>query len=156
MNQEAGRTFQYDSKGQSHKFIFNHNMYIVEMCINYSLQLIKFLQVATHTSSLAWRIPRADEPGGLQSMGLQKVKHNWETNTLTFHFSQEKKKLSIFCSYSNKLRLPCWDLLGLYLALHGLSFCGFFSKCLCCHQSYSWSLLKTCPPATLAGLSIHL
>ena len=28
--------------------------------------------MATHSSSLAWRIPWAEEPGGLQSMGLQK------------------------------------------------------------------------------------
>ena len=30
-------------------------------------------KMATHSSSLAWRIPRTEEPGGLQSMGLQKV-----------------------------------------------------------------------------------
>ena len=32
---------------------------------------------ATHSSILAWRIPRTEEPGGLQSMGLQRVGHNW-------------------------------------------------------------------------------
>ena len=31
---------------------------------------------ATHSSILAWRIPRTEEPGGLQSMELQKVRHN--------------------------------------------------------------------------------
>ena len=29
---------------------------------------------ATHSSILAWRIPRTKEPGGLQSMGLQRVR----------------------------------------------------------------------------------
>ena len=29
--------------------------------------------MATHSSILAWRIPWAEEPGGLQSMGLQRV-----------------------------------------------------------------------------------
>ena len=29
--------------------------------------------MATHSSILAWRIPRTGEPGGLQSMGLQRV-----------------------------------------------------------------------------------
>ena len=29
--------------------------------------------VATHPSVLAWRIPRTEEPGGLQSIGLQRV-----------------------------------------------------------------------------------
>ena len=31
---------------------------------------------ATHSSILAWRIPRTEEPGGLQSMGLQRVEHD--------------------------------------------------------------------------------
>ena len=39
--------------------------------------------MATHSSNLAWRIPRAEEPGGLQSMSLQRVGHDWATNTLT-------------------------------------------------------------------------
>ena len=31
--------------------------------------------VATHSSVLAWRIPGTEEPGGLQSMGLHRVRH---------------------------------------------------------------------------------
>ena len=31
---------------------------------------------ATHSSTLAWRIPWAEEPGGLQSTGLQRVRHD--------------------------------------------------------------------------------
>ena len=31
---------------------------------------------ATHSSILAWRIPRTEEPGGLQSMGSQRVGHD--------------------------------------------------------------------------------
>ena len=33
-------------------------------------------QMATHSSILAWRIPWMEEPGGLQSMQLQRVRHN--------------------------------------------------------------------------------
>ena len=33
-------------------------------------------EMATHSSILAWKIPWREEPGGLQSMGLQKVGHN--------------------------------------------------------------------------------
>ena len=36
-------------------------------------------EMATHSSILAWRIPWAEEPGGLQSMGLQRVRHDWAT-----------------------------------------------------------------------------
>ena len=37
--------------------------------------------MATHSSILAWKIPRKEEPGGLQSMGSQRVGHNRATNT---------------------------------------------------------------------------
>ena len=33
--------------------------------------------MATHSSTLAWKIPWTEEPGRLQSMGLQRVGHNW-------------------------------------------------------------------------------
>ena len=33
-------------------------------------------EMATHSSILAWRIPWMEEPGGLQSMGLQRVRHD--------------------------------------------------------------------------------
>ena len=34
-------------------------------------------EMATHSSTLAWRIPWREEPGRLQSMGLQRVGHDW-------------------------------------------------------------------------------
>ena len=33
-------------------------------------------EMATHSSVLAWKIPRTVEPGGLQSMGSHRVRHN--------------------------------------------------------------------------------
>ena len=33
-------------------------------------------EMATHSSILAWKVPRTEEPGGLQSMGLQRVSYN--------------------------------------------------------------------------------
>ena len=42
-------------------------------------------EMATHSSILAWRVPRSEEPGGLQSMS-HRVGHDWATNTFTFHF----------------------------------------------------------------------
>ena len=38
--------------------------------------------MATHSSTLFWRIPRTEEPGELQSMGSQRVGHNRAANTL--------------------------------------------------------------------------
>ena len=37
--------------------------------------------MANHSSILAWRIPRTEEPGGLQSMGSQRVAHGLATFT---------------------------------------------------------------------------
>ena len=42
-------------------------------------------EMATHCSSLAWRIPWTEEPGGLQSMGSQSVRHDWATKHTTMH-----------------------------------------------------------------------
>ena len=33
-------------------------------------------EMATHSSTLAWKIPRMEEPGVLQSMGSQRVRHD--------------------------------------------------------------------------------
>ena len=40
-------------------------------------------EMPTHSSILAWRIPWMEEPGGLQSMGLQRVGYDWGGWTLT-------------------------------------------------------------------------
>ena len=37
-------------------------------------------EMATHSSTLAWKIPWTEEPGGLQSTGLQRVRHDWATS----------------------------------------------------------------------------
>ena len=38
---------------------------------------------ATHSSILVWGIPQTEEPGGLQSMGSQRVRHDWVARTHT-------------------------------------------------------------------------
>ena len=42
-------------------------------------------EMATYSSTLAWKIPWMEEPGGLQSMGSQRVGHDWVIS-LFFHF----------------------------------------------------------------------
>ena len=42
-------------------------------------------EIATHSSTLAWRIPRTEEPGRLQSMGSQRVGHDWATSLSLSH-----------------------------------------------------------------------
>ena len=45
-----------------------------------------------HSSTLAWKIPWAEEPGRLQSMGLLKVGHDWATSLSLFTFLHWKRK----------------------------------------------------------------
>ena len=40
-------------------------------------------EMATHSSILAWKILWTEEPGRPQSVGLQRVRHDWATNTTT-------------------------------------------------------------------------
>ena len=42
--------------------------------------------MASYSSVLAWRISQTEEPGRLQSKGLQGVEHDWAANTFTFQF----------------------------------------------------------------------
>ena len=48
------------------------------------LSTIQEKEMATHCSILAWRIPWTKEPDGLQSMGSQRVGHDWVTSTFPF------------------------------------------------------------------------
>ena len=43
-------------------------------------------EMATHSSTHAWKIPWMEKPGGLQSMGSQRVGHDWVTS-LSFTFT---------------------------------------------------------------------
>ena len=69
--------------------------------------------MATLSSILAWRIPWTEEPGWLQSMGLQRVRHDWAINTFTWLLfytycqlswilcSQQEQSSFCFCSHPN-------------------------------------------------------
>ena len=53
-------------------------------------------KMATHSSILAWKIPWTEEPGRLQSMGSQRVGHDWVTS------------LSLFCGI-NRIQLQLYS-----------------------------------------------
>ena len=48
--------------------------------------------MATHSSTIAWKIPWTEEPGGLWSMGLLRVGHDWVTSLLLFTFMHWRRK----------------------------------------------------------------
>ena len=55
-------------------------------------------EMAVHFSTIAWKIPWTEEPGRLQSMGLQKVGYDWATSL----------SLSIFKSYEKEHNKGIW------------------------------------------------
>ena len=55
--------------------------------------------MAVHSSILAWRIPWTEEPSELQSIGSQRVGHNWATNTHTYTHTHTHRTL---------MGLPWW------------------------------------------------
>ena len=64
-------------------------------------------EMAAHSSILAWRTPWTEEPGGLQSMGLQRVRHdcaNTHTHTHT----------NLFTTCLNMFALHCYFWQGCY------------------------------------------
>ena len=48
--------------------------------------------MTTHSSTLAWKIPWTEEPGGLQSMGSLRVRHDWATSLSLFTFTHWRRK----------------------------------------------------------------
>ena len=47
--------------------------------------------MATHSSTLAWKIPWMEEPGRLQSMGLLRVGHDWASSLSLFTFMRWRR-----------------------------------------------------------------
>ena len=54
--------------------------------------------MATHSSTLAWKIPRMEEPGRLQSMGSQTVKTRLRDFPFTFHLHAVGKEMATHSS----------------------------------------------------------
>ena len=53
--------------------------------------------MASHSSTLAWKIPWVEEPGGLQSMGSRRVGHDSDF-TFTFHVPALEKEMATHSS----------------------------------------------------------
>ena len=67
--------------------------------------------LATHSSTLAWKIPWTEEPGRLQSMGLLRVGQDWVTSLLLFTFMHCRRKWQptpVFCLENPRDRGAWW------------------------------------------------
>ena len=58
--------------------------------------------MASHSTTLAWKIPWMEEPGRLQSMGSLRVGHDSATSLFTFHFHALEKEMATHSS------VPAW------------------------------------------------
>ena len=71
-------------------------------------------KIATHSSILTWRIPWTEEPGGLKSMGSQRVRHDF------LPFSSRPYSFKLYVEASISSGKPSWDLgRDPFLRLHG-------------------------------------
>ena len=67
--------------------------------------------MAPHSSTLAWEIPWAEEPGRLQSMGSWRVRHDWVTSLSLFTFMCWRRKWQptpMFLPGESQGRGTCW------------------------------------------------
>ena len=67
--------------------------------------------MAPHSSTLAWKIPWTEEPGGLQSMGLLRVRHDWATSlslSTFMHWRKNGNPLQYSCLENPRDGGACW------------------------------------------------
>ena len=81
-------------------------------------------EMATHSSILAWIIPWTKEPGRLQSMGSQRVGHNWVTSLLfpVFLPGQGQRSLAGYSPWCHKSQTRLSDYTITTALPHGCSF----------------------------------
>ena len=60
--------------------------------LNLAWSFISEKAMAPHSSTLAWKIPWTEEPGGLQSMGSLRVGHDWATSLSLFTFMHWRRQ----------------------------------------------------------------
>ena len=80
------------SQQSSIQQIFSQQSSIQQILIGYLPCARPEKAMATHSSTLAWKIPWMEEPGRLQSMGSLRVRHNWVISLSLFTFMHWWKK----------------------------------------------------------------
>ena len=75
-----------------HKSILYVCISVPTLQIGSSVPFFSEKAMAPHSSTLAWKIPWTEEPGRLQSMGSQRVGHDWATSLSLFTFMHWRRK----------------------------------------------------------------
>ena len=71
--------------------------------------------MASHSSTLAWKIPWTEKPGGLQSMGSHRVRYNWSTSLSLFTFMHWRSKWQPIPVFLTGESQGWWSLVGCHL-----------------------------------------
>ena len=71
---------------------------VMSLLFNTLSRFVKEKAMATHSSTLAWKIPWAEEPGRLQTMGSHKNQTRLSNFTFTFHFDALQKEMATYSS----------------------------------------------------------
>ena len=71
--------------------------------------------MATHSSTLVWKIPWTEEPGRLQSMGSWRVGHDWATSLSLFTFMHWRRKWQPTPAFLPGESQGQWSLVGCHL-----------------------------------------
>ena len=93
--------------------------------------------MAIHSNILAWRIPWTEEPSRLQSMGSERVGHDWATG---MHPHEEKQTAGLGCGYWGE---------GSQYASVTVRCCSLHAPHLC--SDPAWHLLLAAPPFLMRG-----
>ena len=117
--------------------------------------------MATHSSIHAWRIPWTEKPGGLQSMWLQRVRHDWATST---QFPRAIDPYHLWTKLQIKKYFSRWEwfhsclhLKTFLLSPHSLTQSVGFLYIQICHAFFPlppW--LQICCPSSLISPSSYL
>ena len=108
--------------------------------------------MAPHSSTLAWKIPWMEEPGGLQSMGSLRVEHDWATSLSLFTFMHWRRKwhpTPVFLPGESQGRGAWWaavcGVAQSWTRLKRLSSSSSSSVCVCQSRSPNLSLPALSP-----------
>ena len=103
-------------------------------------------EMATQSSTLAWKIPWMEEPGRLQSMGSRRVRHDWATSLESHEEQVSQLMILIYLMYEKIQESGLIQHLPWYLAISGACFSKAQSASSCfsswiLSRVYCWSAM---------------
>ena len=111
--------------------------------------------MATHSSTLAWKIPWTEEHGRLQSMGSLRVGHNWETllSLFTFmHWTRKWQPTPVFLPLETPVSKSWTQLRNFTFTFHFHA----LEKEMATHSSVlAWRVPGTGEPGGLPSIGLH-